>query len=598
MTLATTSNRIDYPGAGSAGPFAFPWRIQSTDDLVVIRRSSTGAETDLAYTTDYALTAGVSAGDATGSITLVAVLAVGEILTILRQPATTQPSSFRNQAAYAGSSHEDALDRLAMEIQSLQEQLDRSVGVLRSYANVSTRVAPETGKALVWQSPTELGNSTIDSSGIAVPGAGRTVATTTAYLLNNAVYNVKDYGAVGNGVADDTLKIQAAIDAAGSGVVSGTTSGDGGVVYFPKGTYKITAKLTVGPHVRLEGAGMFSTVLAGAVSDFVIKIGTDSAVNLAYGCGLERMTIVQSSNIGSGVQVKGTCAFSMKDVILEGPGAGSTQIGLYIDGGNVANIFTSLVNVDSHYFKYCVRLGSSGSSTTTSVTAHGVNVIALTGAGHVGILVDAGNGAQSRFYGGNAESCNIGIQLGGFGVYFFGMRFEGNTTNVQLDVAATANSFIACGGLNDGTVTDNSGVLTNRFYGNLTGSHSDYADRPNALSDGLKFAQTGNVYRSELDRPPGGVAIANNADGTIDIGRDNALLMVYDAGVTGHSALLMVNLVAATVKIVSQSSTNFTLVRGTASSINLDINAGAFRIQNKLGADTTLDAIVLKLHIN
>lgn len=597
MTIASTTNRVTYPGAGSTGPFAVPFRILAAADLLVVKRDAAGDDTELALTTDYSV-AGVL--DATGTVTLVVALAVGESLSIRRAPDLTQPTSIQNQGVYFAKTHEDEFDRLVMQLQSLQDQIDRAFGVLESYgpSGYTLRMKPETGKALVWQSATELGNSTIDSSAIAVPGAGRTVATTTAYLLNNAVYNVKDYGALGNGVANDTAAIQAAINAAGSGVVSGTTSGDGGVVYFPKGSYVVTSKLIVGPHVRLEGAGMFSTVLLGAVSDFVIKIGTDSAVNLAYGCGIERMTILQSSNIGSGVQVKGTCAFSMRDVILEGPGAGSTQIGLYIDGGNVANIFTSLINVDSHYFKTCIRLGSSGSSTTTSVTAHGVNVIALTGAGHVGILVDAGNGAQSRFYGGNAESCNIGVQIGGFGVYFFGLRLEGNTTNVQLDVAATANTFIACGGLNDGTVTDNSGVTTNRFYGNLTGSHSDYADRPNALSDGLKFAVTGNTYKSELDRPPGMTAIANNADGTIDIGRDVALVMVYDAGVTGHSALLMVNLVAATVKIVSQSGANFTLVRGTASSINLDINAGAFRIQNKIGADTTLDAIVLKLHIN
>ena len=50
-----------------------------------------------------------------------------------------------------------------------------------------------------------------------------------------AVYNVKhpDFGAVGNGSADDTAAIQAALNAAGASLAAGT----GGVVYFPPGVY-------------------------------------------------------------------------------------------------------------------------------------------------------------------------------------------------------------------------------------------------------------------------------------------------------------------------------------------------------------------------
>jgi len=46
------------------------------------------------------------------------------------------------------------------------------------------------------------------------------------------VYNVKDYGATGNGVTDDTDEIQACIDAAGDGTV-----------FFPAGNYLVTTLL-------------------------------------------------------------------------------------------------------------------------------------------------------------------------------------------------------------------------------------------------------------------------------------------------------------------------------------------------------------------
>lgn len=63
--------------------------------------------------------------------------------------------------------------------------------------------------------------------------------------------NVKLFGAVGNGVADDTTAIQATINAVSAG----------GVVYLPVGTYKISAALTVFTGVTLCGAGDNETVI-------------------------------------------------------------------------------------------------------------------------------------------------------------------------------------------------------------------------------------------------------------------------------------------------------------------------------------------------
>jgi len=81
--------------------------------------------------------------------------------------------------------------------------------------------------------------------------------------------NVKDptYGAVGDGVTDDTTHIQAALTAAGT---------PKGIVFFPAGTYRTTAKLTVPTGVHLWGAGTDATF---------IKIDHATADTLEYGSG-------------------------------------------------------------------------------------------------------------------------------------------------------------------------------------------------------------------------------------------------------------------------------------------------------------------------
>lgn len=101
-------------------------------------------------------------------------------------------------------------------------------------------------------------------------------------VINN-IFNVKDatYGAIGNGVANDTAAIQAAIDAA--------QAADGGLVYLPAGTYRITSTLDFGPReITLVGAGPGASIIQMATSNIpIIEITGYSANTLR----IESLTI-------------------------------------------------------------------------------------------------------------------------------------------------------------------------------------------------------------------------------------------------------------------------------------------------------------------
>lgn len=72
-----------------------------------------------------------------------------------------------------------------------------------------------------------------------------TAGSITGYIQERIV-SVKDYGAKGDGVTDDTSAIQAAIDANND-------------VWFPEGTYKVTSSLTVNKAMTIRVDGVIET---------------------------------------------------------------------------------------------------------------------------------------------------------------------------------------------------------------------------------------------------------------------------------------------------------------------------------------------------
>lgn len=107
-----------------------------------------------------------------------------------------------------------------------------------------------------------VSSGTADTTTYDQGGAG-SVATNVGAKLRETI-SVKDFGAVGNGVADDTAAIQAAIDAAEANV---SLYNGGSTVYIPTGSYLVTATLTVRTgQITICGEGLGSQITRN--SDF------------------------------------------------------------------------------------------------------------------------------------------------------------------------------------------------------------------------------------------------------------------------------------------------------------------------------------------
>lgn len=83
------------------------------------------------------------------------------------------------------------------------------------------------------------------------------------------IYNVRSFGAVGNGVTDDTKSIIDTIKA---------IDDDGGILFFPPGTYRITSTIMLNKKIRIQGVGFDSIIISDAnpifttVQDYSVKL--------------------------------------------------------------------------------------------------------------------------------------------------------------------------------------------------------------------------------------------------------------------------------------------------------------------------------------
>jgi hypothetical protein len=121
-------------------------------------------------------------------------------------------------------------------------------------------------------------------------------------LIPNVYYNVKQYGALGNGSNDDSSSIASAISAA--------SAAGGGVVFFPVGTY-ITGNQTLVSNVILQGAGIGATTLK-------LKNGANTDLLSAQTSSINLSAAANSGIVGSLV------SFSIRDMVLNGNKANQT----------------------------------------------------------------------------------------------------------------------------------------------------------------------------------------------------------------------------------------------------------------------------------
>jgi hypothetical protein len=176
--------------------------------------------------------------------------------------------------------------------------------------NFSILVQDSNG-SMVYNFPSGTGIGPNASGVIYDPAGTGAVATTVQAKLRESV-SVKDFGAVGNGIVNDTAAIQAAI----------TATVAGGTLFFPAGDYIISSQLTVSKAITIRGSTQYQTaIIAAACSGFLISLASHVQIHNLEIAASVRHTITPNAYIGIDVAGStGTRPFNhvYRDVFIDG----------------------------------------------------------------------------------------------------------------------------------------------------------------------------------------------------------------------------------------------------------------------------------------
>jgi hypothetical protein len=189
------------------------------------------------------------------------------------------------------------------------------------------------------------------------------------------VFNVKDFGAIGNEVNDDTNAIQKAIDYAESLVQ--LVWEQGGVIYFPVGRYKVTSTLTINEsNIILQGDSADVSIIyfEPTANDICVHFAQSAPSDIIRrGCGVKKLGFRSNNttNTKTAIQIDDVSVFNIKDVFIGRGGTvtvpgywwtndsgGDDCVGIQINGRE--GIFLDNIQI---YSDTCIKGGLNPSST-------------------------------------------------------------------------------------------------------------------------------------------------------------------------------------------------------------------------------------------
>lgn len=377
MTIGTSTSRVVCQGNAATTSFSYNFLIPQAAYAVVTYTDASGNSTVL---NPFAYTLSGVGQPAGGTVTYApggTPIASGTTLTIQRIVPYQQLTSLVNQSGFYPDVVEAAMDSIVQQVQqlasyqavSLQMPITeaapvvtlpsaaaRAGGVLLFDAQGNVTVGVNNFLTLQGQAAASASAAASSATSASASASAAAISQTqaAAIVLGNFLQNgtgavartfpdkdrdilsVKDFGAKGDGVTDDTAAIQTALAAA--------FAAGGAAVYFPRGSYKITQQaggILLRDKVRIFGESRSASTIAvtGTWTDSVVRAYSrdDNNANNFDSVGISHLGFsMQSTSAVALLDCAGFRNSVFEDLYLNGSGPGNGQMAMRIDDRNPA----------------------------------------------------------------------------------------------------------------------------------------------------------------------------------------------------------------------------------------------------------------------
>jgi pectate lyase-like protein len=391
MTIGTTISAIAVTANGVTTSFAYPFLIPFASDAVVSYLLPGGTVVYLSPT-QYSIT---GLGNPAGGTVIYPLsgppLAAGAFVFIARILPLIQATSLQNQGpTYAAIETEFdyqmmCLQQLQTEITTLEEEIASlspsasGVGYVGQIANVaalSAYTGPATGPLWLmgYYNPTDGGEGMLAPfpSSTASPNGGTILADGLARNWYRETggnpFSVKWFGAVGDGVTDDTAAIQACANAAAPNPM-----------YVPSDVYAISKQISITTGIKIFGAGLGESVFSPSSATTALAFNTTAPVTVedlqlyyapaAQSSGVYAMTFDVSSSDNVASRVRDTAIiYANAGILVQNSGA-FVMDGCFIVGcSTTCAVISSSIDVN---ITNCELYGAGAAATGLNLTAAG-----------------------------------------------------------------------------------------------------------------------------------------------------------------------------------------------------------------------------------
>ncbi len=254
MTLTAATTRNDYTATSGQTVFPYTFTALSDTDIKVVKN---GVTLTLGGANDYTVSGIGSYG---GNVTLNVGATTGDTLSVYLDMPIDRTTNYQNSGDFLAADVNGDVKKAYIAMQQLITDQARSLGLKDSDPTVDMTIPlkdDRKDKFLYFNATTGLPEAKVPQEVVGVSANlvsyARTesgaVSRTVESVLNEKI-SVKDFGAKGDGVTDDTVAIQAAID-----------SDPKSTVYLPIGVYIITKPLRLQTFQRLIGHGQNDTAI-------------------------------------------------------------------------------------------------------------------------------------------------------------------------------------------------------------------------------------------------------------------------------------------------------------------------------------------------